>query len=510
MRVGLERAGRRRSAVRRSDGPWVPWLVAAVAAAVYSTFAVTQWRRLEVPSWDLGIFTQLAKAYSRLEAPVVTIKGAGFNLLGDHFHPLLVVLGPIYRLFPSGLTLLIVQALLLALSAVPLTAVARELLGPRRGAALGVAYAFSWGLQGAVAVQFHEIALAVPLLALSLAAFLRARWWACALWAAPLVLVKEDLGLTVAVLGLVIWWRSISAGRAAWPRRALQAVRGDRQAQVGAGLAAWGVVWFVLAIGVVLPALNPRGTYDYYDRVATEGRTGVLDLLLGALAPAEKWVTVLLLVLAAGVVGVRSPLVWLWVPTLAWRFVGEVEHYWGWEWHYSAVLMPVAAAALLDAVAGPPAARRTGRAPVTGPAGSGQLRAPAGRGGWASAAVALALATTVGMTVTTPVARLADPVTYQPSPRLDGARAAVDAVTPGSTVESDIYLMAYLVPRAQVYWVGNHGNPAPDYLVLDTQGRTWPDVTVTDAAALAESRHPGTTYVLVVDADGYQVAERAG
>lgn len=34
-------------------------------------------------------------------------------------------------------------------------------------------------------MQFHEIALAVPLLALSLAAPLRRRWWPAATWAAP-------------------------------------------------------------------------------------------------------------------------------------------------------------------------------------------------------------------------------------------------------------------------------------------------------------------------------------
>jgi hypothetical protein len=173
--------------------------------------------------------------------------------------------------------------------------------------------------------------------------------------------------------------------------------------------------------------------------------------------------------------------------------------------------MPVAAAALVDAVAGPPSRRREGDAPAGSPAAA--VLADAGsslRRGWASTGVALALVTTVLMTPATPLARLADPATYEPSPRLDGARAAVDAVAPGSIVESDIYLMAYLVPRAQVYWVGNDGNPPPDFLVLDTQGRTWPDRTVTDAAALAESRHPGTDYKIVVYADGYQVAERTG
>ncbi|MPV37848.1 DUF2079 domain-containing protein, partial [Georgenia subflava] len=332
---------------------WVPWVVAVVTAALYSVYAVTQWRLLEVPSWDLGIFTQLAKAYSGLDAPVVTIKGEGFNLLGDHFHPMLVLLAPFYRLFPSGLTLLVVQAVLLAVSAVPITRVARELVGRGRGTALGVAYALGWGLQGAVAAQFHEIAFAVPLLAFALAAFLRGRWWACTAWAAPLVFVKEDLGLTVAALGLVLLWR----GR----RRASGQAASGRQVRAGAFLAAWGMVWFVLAIWVILPALNPGGTWDYYDRVGSEEQQGLLDVLLGALVPGEKYVTLLLLVAAAGVVGVRSPLVWLWVPTLAWRFVGNVEFYWGWSWHYSAILMPVAAAALLDAVTRPPdpsAARR--------------------------------------------------------------------------------------------------------------------------------------------------------
>src|SRR5690606_27342867 len=75
---------------------------------------------------------------------------------------------------------------------------------------------------------------------------------------------------------------------------------------------------------------------------------------LGALAafagPGEKVVTVLLLVAVAGVVGVRSPILLAAVPTLAWRFLGDVPFYWSWMWHYDAVLMPPAVAALLDAL----------------------------------------------------------------------------------------------------------------------------------------------------------------
>ena len=81
-----------------------------------------------VPSWDLAIFSEAAKAYAHLQAPIVEIKGPGYNLLGDHFHPILVLLGPVWRLFPSPLSLLVVQDLLLALSAWPLTRLATRLL----------------------------------------------------------------------------------------------------------------------------------------------------------------------------------------------------------------------------------------------------------------------------------------------------------------------------------------------------------------------------------------------
>ncbi|MHB1065681.1 MAG: hypothetical protein ACYC1Z_14535, partial [Georgenia sp.] len=147
-----------------------------------------------------------------------------------------------------------------------------------------------------------------------------------------------------------------------------------------------------------------------------------------------------------------------------------------------------------------------------GPAGRGPLGppGPVGPGVLAGVAVGIALVTTLVMLPTGPVARLARPESYEPPQRAASARAAIEAVEPGSTVEADIYLMAYLVPRAQVYWIGNEGNPAPDYVQLDTLRRTWPDRDVTDTAALAETRHPGTDYELVLDAEGYQVARRVG
>ena len=324
---------------------WLPTVIACAVGALYVCYSVAQWRALVAPSWDLGIFTEAAQAYSRFEAPIVPIKGPGYNLLGDHFHPLLALLGPIFRLFPSALTLLVVQDVLIAVSVLPIARFAQRLLG--RGGALlvGLAYGLGWGLQGAVAAQFHEVCMAVPLLAFGGVAFVQRRWGACMAWLAPLVLVKEDLGLTVFVAGLALAWRRRGEGRSGVLRSLAYAL--------------FGIVAFVVTVKVLLPAMNPAGTWAYsLDGAAsgagtpTAGTTAaraipsLWDILT---TPSVKLVTLLVLLAGAGVVGSASPWFALVLPTLAWRFAGSVEAYYGWDsWHYNAVLVPIAACSLLD------------------------------------------------------------------------------------------------------------------------------------------------------------------
>ncbi len=96
------------------------------------------------------------------------------------------------------------QALLAAVSVIPVSRAGAALLGTGAGRAIGAAYGFSWGLQQMVNYDFHEIAFAVPLLACSLSALVRGRMRAAVWWALPLVFVKEDQGFTVAAIGLIM------------------------------------------------------------------------------------------------------------------------------------------------------------------------------------------------------------------------------------------------------------------------------------------------------------------
>ncbi|QAY73553.1 DUF2079 domain-containing protein [Agromyces protaetiae] len=338
-----ERLGRFGRLGREGWRGWVgPAAVAAVVAAAYIVYAAWQWSQYTVKSWDLGIFAELVKAYSRLQPPIVDIKGDGYNLLGDHFHPLLAILAPVYAVAPHPFTLLVVQALCFAIAAAVIARTAIRRLGTPTGVLLGLAFGLAWGLQYAADAQFHEIALAVPLLAWSLCAMLERRDLAAALWAAPLVFVKEDLGLTVLAIGLVLAYRS--------------------RKPLGLWLAAWGAAWFAIAVFVVLPALNPDGAWAY----AGNADPGGVFSDPAALFHPQKGVTLTLLLVITGGLLVISPISVVLLPTLAWRFLSTNEGYWGPTWHYSAVLIPIAFLALLDGIDRAAASRWGGCAATVG------------------------------------------------------------------------------------------------------------------------------------------------
>ena len=101
--------------------------------------------------------------------------------------------------------------------------------------------------------------LAVPLLAFSLSALVRGRMRATALWALPLVFIKEDQGFTVAAIGALLVFDGIRAlGDGSRP--------GSRRGSLGWGtlLFGWGLTWSVLAITVIIPHFNPLHEYYYW------------------------------------------------------------------------------------------------------------------------------------------------------------------------------------------------------------------------------------------------------
>ena len=348
-----------------------------------------------------------------------------FNILGDHFHPILVLLAPFYRIWPDARLLLVAQAVLMAWGVHVVTRVAVGQLG-RRGHLLGAAFAVSWGLLQAVDFDFHEIAFAVPLLALALEALLADRMTAVFVFSGLLVLVKEDSPLLVIGIALVL--------------------AAQRRYRPAALLAAFGAASFVLIIFVVIPRLSYTHTYTYFAYAGTgsHGVSGLVGSAFDTLFSMRGLIFLGALAATAGL-GLRSPVLLALLPTLGARLVSNNPAYTGFLYHYNATLMVICFVALADGIARQRrvvGGDRTARRPVRWHRvlrSPGLLRAQ-------GVLLALVVAVTLARAPTGPAIGSA----FLSCQRCTDAQAAVAAIPDGTRVAADVFLMPHLVDRTQV------------------------------------------------------------
>ncbi len=442
----------------------MPLAFVAVLAVLYSALALRRHVTFYTAGWDLGIFEQAIRNYAAFRPPIAILKEPGFNLLGDHFHPILVLVAPIYALFPAAETLLVVQAVLFAIAAFPLIRWAQSSLGGRAAIAIGVVYGFSFGIASALGFDFHEIAFAVPLIAFSLSALGQGRLRSAAAFALPLILVKEDLGVTVvAVIGLLLF------------------LRGARK--LGIVVALVGVAATALEIGVILPALNTAGGYSYVGRISGHPLLEVIGMSAG-----EKLLTLVATLAIGGFIAVRSPIILAAVPTLIWRFVGDDANYWGTDYHYSAILMPVMVAAMIDSL----------------------VRMQRGRARRARPLVlAAALIATAVLLPSHPLADLANARLWNSSPQAASIAAALSQIPDNVTVSASDNLIPHLTSRDEVTLFGRKplATVRPKWIVVDSHSTRHFVVTpAMEQRDLASAERSG--YSVRFDRDGIVLLER--
>jgi uncharacterized membrane protein len=449
----------------------VTWAIAVAVFGAYAAISLFRLMQLNPSSWDLSIYTEYVKQYAHLRAPIVDIRAPGFNLLGDHFQPIVAVLAPFFRVFPSSATLVVGQALLVAASVFPISQLAREKLGVGPARAIAVAYGFSWGLQQLPQFDFHEIAFAVPLLAFSLSALARGQTKAAVWWAVPLVFVKEDQGFTVAAIGIYLIVTGLRAKVPDPPGPADPDGRGRMVA--GEFLLIWGFVWSYVAIGVIIPHFNPAHLYQYWSTggiLAPGGHLSVPGLVRQLLhAWPDKLQTVVMLLLPTAFIALRSPLVLIAAPSLLLRFIATNSAYWGTYWHYNATVMPIIFVAAIDGLARIQAAMDADAA-AAGPAGWASGRQGLWRAAQAGArryGAAMMVAITIPLAFQFPLNQLWSAQTYQIGPHVRQAEAAMAQVPDGASVLTTLDLLAPLAARTDTFWIGNSGNPRAQYIVFD-------------------------------------------
>jgi len=318
----------------------VPVGTAAAGAVLYSGISVYRHDRFASGGFDLGIFDQTIWGYSRFQVIPNTIKGTP-DLLGDHFHPILVLLAPAYWVWDDTRVLLVAQALLIASASLPIFWWARSRLGSTGANCFQIAFLCFWGVLAGVLFDFHELAVAVPAISFGIFALLERRtrlFWAMF---AVGCLTKEDIALTFAAMGVY-------------------ALVVQKRSPFGLAVLAAATAWFAITIDLIMPAISGH-TYLYTGNYGRLGGTATRALVALLRRPylsvsllfdrAAKLRTLSELFGAWLFLPFASPLFLLALPSLAERFWSSNPSFWSTSYQYSLPLAPILAYATVDSTA---------------------------------------------------------------------------------------------------------------------------------------------------------------
>jgi uncharacterized membrane protein len=170
--------------------------------AYFTRLAVTNHHGLVTRTIDLGYYDNIF--YQSLHGHPL---GCSFIKAGNHssahFDPILVLLSPIYALYPRAELLLGLQSFWLGAGAIPAYLLARRLLESRlAGLALAVVYVAYPALHGANMYEFHSLSLIAPLVLWLLYFFEGGNKVGYFAALAVLLLVREDVPLLLCFVGL--------------------------------------------------------------------------------------------------------------------------------------------------------------------------------------------------------------------------------------------------------------------------------------------------------------------
>jgi uncharacterized protein (TIRG00374 family) len=180
----------------------------------FSRLALTNHRATNTRTIDLGYYDNIFWQSIHGHPLACSFIKAGYHG-SAHFDPILVLLSPLYLVYPRAEFLLVFQSVWLGAGVVPVYLIARARLGSRlSGVALATMYALYPALHGANMYEFHSLTLISPVVLWLLhfleSGRLRAYW----LLLPVALLVREDVSILMCFVGLY----AILARRPRWTR----------------------------------------------------------------------------------------------------------------------------------------------------------------------------------------------------------------------------------------------------------------------------------------------------
>ena len=216
---------------------------------VFSILSILKHISFFSTGYDLGYYNQ--GMWGLINGILATSVGEA-PLFGYHLEPILFLIAPFYLIYPSPITLVIIQTFFIAAAALPLYLLAKEKLKNRLASlVIAVSYLFYLPLWYANLFDFHPVVLAIPFIMFAIYFLTRKKYIAFLLSMILAAASKEHLSLLFIPFGVYLFIKH--------KKRALAIVT-----------AVLGLIWFVFSINVIIPyfiqePFLPSGYYFFGD-----------------------------------------------------------------------------------------------------------------------------------------------------------------------------------------------------------------------------------------------------
>jgi len=225
--------------------------------SVYSFLSFLNYKNLSIMKiGDFALFNQVF--WYTINGKILHSQILGYNFLGEHFSPIIIVLAPFYFFFPNPLTLLILQTIIIGIGAIPLYLLVKDKF---KDSLLALSFSLAYLLYPMTGrvnlLEFHEIIFCMPSLLFTFYFLLKKRWVLYFLFVFLSLMVKENISIIIAFLGLYILFFK-------------------KERKTGLITAVIGLSWAYLSVKVLIPYIREITSAGEFSGYAHLGKYGIL------------------------------------------------------------------------------------------------------------------------------------------------------------------------------------------------------------------------------------------
>jgi uncharacterized membrane protein len=218
---------------------WAVMIAMLFYAIYFAAFGAQRYFTFQSSGYDLSFYTQSLWNTLHGEFFRLTVQPITPNFFSVYFTPSVLLLTPLYALWPSPVCLFLVQSAAAASGAWPIMLLARERLqSPWLAAGYAVIYLLYPALQAATLFDFHGITLAAPCLIWAWYLARRRRWAAYSVMAVLAAGFREEIVAAIFIIGLLLIFDSTTRRVGGWTM---------------VGAAAWAASLAFVAVPLVAP-----------------------------------------------------------------------------------------------------------------------------------------------------------------------------------------------------------------------------------------------------------------